>query len=680
MTIGIESDNIGGGMFSHWLYFTRSSCNKDKLQYYTVRKEILDSWVRCREAKVEPNVARLHRRLADAELQTMLERNRKLISIAEPFMKNLYRIVAGSGFVVALTDGRGYIMEILGDQDMLVNPMTESFYQGAGWSEEEAGTNAIGTVLVIKEPIQVTGSEHYCRMHHGITCSAAPIFDPQGNLLGTLDISGASTAAHLHTLGMVVAGVEAIMAQLVLQEKNNELNVINKRLTNIFNTMSDGVIMIDQNGMITDLNPVVAKIIDAVPGNMEVRSRVSVECLLGDKQAVIRKMLKDKKGFVDIEIMIDTSNGLNHCLASGTPVTDEQGHVLGAVIVLQPMQQVQSLVNRFSGHYGTLHFSDIIGESKAILEAVRVASLAAASTTNVLLQGESGTGKEIFAQAIHNRSKRCAGPFIAVNCGALPRELIGSELFGYADGAFTGAKRGGKPGKFELASGGTIFLDEIGDMPLEQQVVLLRVLQERKVTRIGCEQEIPVDVRVICATNKKLMEEIDKGTFRRDLYYRLNVISITVPPLRQRVEDIIRLFNYFLEKLDKHGRRFEVDKDVVEQIICYDWPGNVRELQNVVERIVSLTEGNKIKLENLPQEIRGWQTSSPKEETESPVSDIEVATLKAAWRQRLWESDERNEIMAMLSRYKGNVSLTARTMGISRNTLYRKIKYYSIYS
>jgi len=678
MTMYRENINMDDQIFSHWLDFTENSSNCNKTSCYTVRKEILDSWERCYKANVEPNGERIHRQLDEADLQVMLKRNSRLIAIAEPFMKNLYRIVAGSGFVVALTDERGYVMEILGDHDMLINPMTESFFQGASWSEGDAGTNAIGTVLVSKEPMQVTGSEHYCRMHHGITCSAAPIFDRQGELLGILDISGASTAAHLHTLGMVVAGVEAIMAQLDSQEKNNQLNVINKRLTNIFNTMSDGVIMIDHNAIITDLNPVVEKIIATIPGKVEVKSGLPVECLLGDKQAVIRKLLKNKEAFTDIEIMVEAGREMTHCLASGAPVTDAQGKVLGAVIVLRPMQQVQSLVNRFSGHYGTLHFSDIVGESKALLEAVRVASLAAASTSNVLLQGESGTGKEIFAQAIHNRSKRCAGPFIAVNCGALPRELIGSELFGYADGAFTGAKRGGKPGKFELASGGTIFLDEIGDMPLEQQVALLRVLQERKVTRIGCEKEIPVDVRVICATNKKLMEEISKGTFRKDLYYRLNVISITVPALRQRVDDIVRLFNYFLEKLDKHVRRFEIDKAVVDRIVRYDWPGNVRELQNVVERIVSLTEGNKITLENLPQEIRDGQAASQQEELISQAGS--ASAVKATWRQRMWETDERNEILAMLSQYKGNVSLTARSMGISRNTLYRKMKQHSIYS
>lgn len=190
-------------------------------------------------------------------------------------------------------------------------------------------------------------------------------------------------------------------------------------------------------------------------------------------------MLNAKESFTDIEIMIETRNSTIHCMASGEPLSDEQGKVSGGVLILRPIKNVKNLVNRFSGYHAALQFSDIIGDSAEIHETIRIASLAATTSSNILLQGESGTGKEIFAQAIHNRSECRKGPFVALNCGVIPRELIGSELFGYVEGAFTGGARGGKPGKFELASGGTLFLDEIGDMPLEQQVALLRVLQEK---------------------------------------------------------------------------------------------------------------------------------------------------------------------------------------------------------
>lgn len=675
------AENTLEATLSGWLKFTTTPKSSDKNYDYSVRPEILDSWVRCRQAKVNPIDDRIHHQLDHASLQVMLRQNRNLTTIAKPFMDNLYRIVAGSGFVVVLTDVRGYIIEILGDNDTLINPMTVSFFQGASWSEEEAGTNAIGTALVTRKPIQVSGSEHYCRKHHCLTCSAAPILDEEGSVLGILDVSGKSTAAHLHTLGMVVAAAEAIMAQLSIRKKNNELSVINNRLTNIFNTMSDGVITIDNTGVISAMNPVVQKILGFGLNKFEAETGVQIASILGAKHTLIRKLLTYKESFADVEILLDTSSGLSHYLVSGEPVTDERGVVTGGVIILRPMKQIQNLVNRISGHYGTLQFSDIIGESKAVLEAIRIASLAATSISSVLLQGESGTGKEIFAQAIHNRSDRSGGPFIAVNCGAIPRELIGSELFGYEDGAFTGAKRGGKPGKFELACGGTLFLDEIGDMPLEQQVALLRVLQERKVNRIGSDKVIPVDVRVICATNKRLLKEVEKGTFRKDLYYRLAVISITIPPLRERSEDILPLFNYFLEKLDKNCRNFLAEPEVLERIVRYDWPGNVRELQNVVERIVILTEERLVTLKNLPKEIRDWQPANYDKETETCWNNHGVESFCGREGRRfLLKEHERQEILELLSNHRGNVSLTARTMGVSRNTLYRKMKQYSIYS
>ncbi|CVK20604.1 sigma-54-dependent Fis family transcriptional regulator [Sporomusa sphaeroides] len=682
----VYAENTCDGTLAGWLSFTATLKSIDKSYKHSIRPEILDSWVRCRQARVNPNDDGVHHQLDQYSLRAVLRENQELITIAKPFMDNLYQIVAGSGFVVVLTDIRGYIMEILGDKDTLKNPMTVSFFQGANWSEKEAGTNAIGTALVTRKPIQVSGSEHYCRKHHCLTCSAAPILDEKGKVLGILDVSGKSTAAHLHTLGMVVAATEAIMAQLAIRRKNNELRVMNSRLTNIFNTMSDGVIMIDNNGVISELNPVAKKILGFGPTKFETKQPLQVESIFGAQSTIIRRIITCKESCADIEIMLDTNCGLSHYLATGEPVADEQGVVTGGVIILRPMKQIQNLVNRFSGHYGTLKFSDIIGESKAILEAVRIASLAATCISSVLLQGESGTGKEIFAQAIHNRSDRSAGPFIAVNCGAIPRELIGSELFGYEDGAFTGAKRGGKPGKFELACGGTLFLDEIGDMPLEQQVALLRVLQERKVNRIGSDKVIPVDVRVICATNKSLLKEVEKGTFRKDLYYRLNVIAITIPPLRERSEDIVPLFNYFLDRLDKHGRNFRVSPAVIERIVQYDWPGNVRELQNVVERIVSLTEGEMVNLINLPKEICTWQPTNPTSPNPDngngfyPARHVVEVCRGREGRRFLLEENERQEILSLLSAHRGNVSLTARTMGVSRNTLYRKMKQYAIYN
>lgn len=299
-------------------------------------------------------------------------------------------------------------------------------------------------------------------------------------------------------------------------------------------------------------------------------------------------------------------------------------------------------------------------------ETVEVARMAARSSSNVLIEGESGTGKELFAQAIHNASRRSAGAFVAVNCGAIPRELIASELFGYTEGAFTGAKKGGNPGKFELADGGTLFLDEIGDMPLEQQVALLRVIQDKSISRIGSNQVIPVDVRIICATNKNLLELMQTGRFRQDLYYRLNVINLRILPLRERKEDIPLLFEHFLQQMNQEVSQLS-RKDFIERLLSYDWPGNVRELQNTVERMVHL--------EHMPD--RSWHNHIGQNMMlpagQNSGSDVSIQQANARFKNEQVEQ-QRRLIIRLLEIHQGNVSKVAKEMGISRSTLYRKMK------
>lgn len=651
-----------------WKAFTAGENQIEDLE-----AQILASWTRCREANVDPYHNKIHSRLEATTFHEMLKQKEELIKIAKPFMANLYRFVQGSGFVVVLTNEQGYIMEMFGDEDTFNNAMTKDFFQGASWGELQAGTNAIGTALIIQAPIQVSGAEHYCKKHHCLTCSSAPIFNNHGQIIGILNMSGASYSSHLHTLGMVVAATEAIMAQLDIRRKNQELALANNRLTNIFNTMSDGVLMVDECGIVNQLNPAAKEILNRT--EQEVLG-MSIDRIFGNKAALTREMLRNNEPYEDKEIIVDTKKSTFHCLATGAPLTDELGTVMGGVIILRPIKQIQNLVNRFNGNHATFQFSDIIGESLEILEVIRVSSLAAVTSSSILLQGESGTGKEIFAQAIHNYSEQRNDPFVALNCGVIPRELIGSELFGYVEGAFTGAMRGGKPGKFELASGGTLFLDEIGDMPLEQQIALLRVLQEKKVMRIGSDKVIPVSVRVICATNKNLSQEVAKGSFRQDLYYRLNVISITIPPLRNRGKDISLLFKHFLDKIGRErGLEICVEPAVMACVEGFDWPGNVRELQNVVERTVSLAEAEVITVAHLPVEVYAPQKLVQPQSLLLPVLKENFGREQ---RRKIVEAAERQQILLLLSKYGGNISLVARQLEISRNTLYRKMHLYAI--
>ncbi|NLF83925.1 MAG: sigma 54-interacting transcriptional regulator, partial [Candidatus Gastranaerophilales bacterium] len=367
--------------------------------------------------------------------------------------------------------------------------------------------------------------------------------------------------------------------------------------------------------------------------------------------------------------------GKIHATATGKPIRDTEDRIVGATIFLSPIAQVKQLVNKFGGSQASFTFDSIIGEDQHLKNAISLAMMAATNSSTVLLQAESGTGKEVFAQAIHNASFRRKGPFVAINCGAIPRELVASELFGYVDGAFTGAKRGGSIGKFEMASGGTIFLDEIGDIPFELQVALLRVLQNRQVTRIGDSKEIPVDVRVICATNKDLRSEIEKGNFREDLYYRINVISIDIPPLRDRVDDIPHLIKHFLGQL---GRKNEnvlsiLEPEIIDKLKRYDWPGNVRELQNVIERLVCTASQNPVSSSDLPPEIISSECFYAGEELQTaPV------TIYKQKRKQMLAEEESRQIISLLQKYQGNITRVAEETGFSRMTIYRKMKLYNI--
>jgi transcriptional regulator with PAS, ATPase and Fis domain len=298
-------------------------------------------------------------------------------------------------------------------------------------------------------------------------------------------------------------------------------------------------------------------------------------------------------------------------------------------------------------------------------ETLEKAKRVARSPSTVLVLGESGTGKELFAQAIHNASDRRDRPFVSVNCGAIPAELIQSELFGYAEGAFTGAKKGGRRGKLETANGGSVFLDEIGDMPLEMQVNLLRVLEEKAIMRVGENKVVPVDVRIIAATNRSLYEEVSRGRFREDLFYRLNVISIIIPPLRERQGDVILLTNYYIDRISrKVGKNVEsVEPAVFATLEAYHWPGNVRELANAIEYAVNLLPGEELKLSHLPPHLK------KKQAVRTAVDDIEIMSLALV---------EKKAIENALIHFSGNITKVAGALGIGRNTLYDKMRKYGI--
>jgi len=654
----------------YWEKFIKNG----ELSEEELRPLVADSWRRCFELGVDPHDGRSHHILQANELRRTLKKSEDLISIALPFMQDLYSYVAGSGFLVILTDDRGCILEVLGDSEALQEADKINFVRGAFWTEEQVGTNAIGTALVEKKPVQIDSCEHYCESHHVWTCSAAPIFNETGNISGVLNMSGPSQETHKHTLGMVVSSVTAITYQMRVSIQNRKLDTINRQMQDIFNTISDGIMIIDAAGNINRINPVAEMLLGT--DNREAKG------LPGEgffaNASFLQETLQNGMEHSLLETPLKGSTGIINCIVSINPILNDFGQVNGALVFFNPVKKFRSLFNHITGAHASFNFHDIIGQDPALQKAIQTASLAADKRSNILLQGESGTGKELFAQAIHNASPRGNGPFIAVNCGAIPRELLGSELFGYVEGAFTGARKGGRTGKFELASGGTLFLDEIAEMPLGKQVSLLRAVQEKKITRIGDDKVIPVDVRIICATNKDLKAEVEKGNFRQDLYYRLNVISIKLPPLRDRREDIPLQFNFLLkESCEKMNMGVpHVQPDVMYYLNKYDWPGNVRELQNVVERMLNISNGEEITTGHLPTEILQYE---PKDNITTLVNESALSVDNRRERKKqLKARREKQQIVELLDKYGGNITRVAEEMEVARNTVYRKMRQYGI--
>ena len=320
------------------------------------------------------------------------------------------------------------------------------------------------------------------------------------------------------------------------------------------------------------------------------------------------------------------------------------------------------------GTQASYTFETILGSSRAIQDALHLGRIASRSDSTTLILGESGTGKELFAQAIHNASERCSGPFVAVNCGAIPRDLVQSELFGHVEGAFTGSARGGSAGKFELADGGTIFLDEIGDMAFDAQVSLLRVLQEGEVTRVGAKKSQQVNVRIIAATHRNLSQAVAEGAFREDLYYRLNVLNLTVPPLRMRREDIPLLARHVLGRCARSLRKSVqgISPQALEILAAYGWPGNVRELENTIERATNLATTALIQPGDLPLEIKQRLRPSAPGSLPAPQAALDLGT------------HEMNAIIAALKDTRGNIRLAAKQLNVSRGGLYNKMNRFGL--
>jgi len=622
-----------------------------------IRPFIFDSWKRSKAAGINPYQKQTSMIYSGRELNSYQEQHAELLSVGKPIMEAIYDFLKDEGFVIALSDNEGILLKIIGSPENIIIGQKVNFSEGASWTENDAGTNAIGTCLVLNQPVQIFGREHYCIQASYWTCSAAPIHDTNGQIIGSLDISGPYENVHVHTLGIAVTAVSDIETQLVLNKVLHDLELADNYKNTLIDSISEGLIAIDEKGAITHINDKAAFNAGWIKSNSLGKNFLDLFPYGGNREMI--NFIKKKEYVTDYELNVATKEKTTNCLHTQRPITIK-GKTVGSLLLFSEINRARKLIQRMSGQDVNFTFSGLIGRDPQFQECIECAKKSATSQSNVLLLGESGTGKDVLAQAIHNAGAQRSGPFVAVNCSAIPRELIASELFGYVDGAFTGASRGGKPGKFEIAADGTIFLDEIGEMPLELQAMLLRVLETKTVTRLGDNTPIPIGVRIIAATNKDLPAEVLKNNFRQDLFYRLNVITINMIPLRERKEDIPLLAGYFLKQLSDTLKKRHVkgiDPKVIHLLQNYYWPGNVRELQNVLERALNVCPDTEISMECLPPEMRTFNSSK----YSRPIDHY-----------------ERELIKTLLKNNNKNITKIAKQMGITRATLYRKIEKYDL--
>jgi transcriptional regulator of acetoin/glycerol metabolism len=666
------------------------------------------SWRRCAERGMRRDLASPLPSPAGTPPTDALRRH---LTLARPVMEDVYQFVEDSTCVIAFADAEARLLDVIGDPALRDELEAIGWTPGTCWSEERAGTNGLALALVESFPAHVAGDDHYLAILAPYCTTAAPVYDSTGGLIGALVAVSPASQGHPHTLGMMSAAASSLSAELRMNLWLGSANGLLAEMNAILQTLSEGIMLLQSDGTITHMNARAGHLLRLAPARVTGRRLANVL----DIPEPLERALQLGRELHDEELVFRVGGERISCVCTlhmiasaddvapmaslvGFAEADAPGRgglsvtphstTTGFVLTLRSIARVQRLVHRMSGAQALMRFSSIVGESPALLDAMRLARIAADSNSTVLLHGETGTGKEVFAQAIHNGSARAEGPFVAINCAAIPRELISSELFGYEGGAFTGADRHGRPGKFELANGGTLFLDEIGDMPRDLQTSLLRAIETRTVVRVGGQQVTPVDVRIITATHKDLAEEVRAGNFRSDLFFRLNVFPIEVPALRERRGDVAVLLRHILQRLSTRlNRVLGIDAEALAALDGYEWPGNVRELENIIERAVYVSENGVIALADLPEAIRGSpdrqaQVAGPMRQLGAiGAAPLAAPQLVAATQRRLSAGSEAAEAALILQALRdcgGNAAQAAAELGISRTTLWRKRRRYHL--
>jgi sigma-54 dependent transcriptional regulator, acetoin dehydrogenase operon transcriptional activator AcoR len=646
-----------------------------------VRRTIASSWQRSHGAGVTPLLSEAPVALVGDALEAARR--------ASGWLGDLDTVLAsqragyiGADHMLAVFNTDGCMLAADGDPRTLDLLADINFRPGALWSEATVGTNGPGTALALQRAVHVVGAEHFCEQWQAWHCASVPVRDPgTGELLGVIDLSGARDAAHPYALTMATAIAVALEQRLATRDAEQRTVLLLTYARLIARYPGDSVLAVDRTGRI---------VADSDNGGRDARR---LSALGAEGRALLASLTSDRASNVRIGAPRDVS----HPLLGGPNVAlhpvEHDGRPAGLCLVFPRSAGTSSRgtevrsATRIRPATVRYRLDDLIGEAPAMQDVRRLARACARTDLPVLLLGESGTGKEVLAQSIHDESPRRDGPFVAVNCAALPRELMESELFGHAGGAFTGARREGSMGKFQAAEGGTLFLDEVAELSPAAQAALLRVLQEGEVTRLGEHVSRAHNARVIAATNRDVLAAVADGRLRDDLYHRLDVLSITLPPLRARREDIARLAQRFLDSAPANGTH-HFTADVVSAFATYAWPGNVRELRNVVHRMVTLAESSALGVHDLPPALRTAVGAMSDVATRRQLGIADTAGGAAAPTSRAGREAPANasEDAADFARAQLAHAITqhatmadaATALGITRSTLYRRLARYGL--
>ena len=644
----------------------------------TQRMLIESSWTRTSHYGLRGHETQDLSALPVTDLRLLRDQHQELMQHAAPVMETLHQQIIDTESMVVLTDARGFVLHSLGDDSFARRASQVALRPGVSWSEAQKGTNAIGTAIFEKQPVVVHADQHFLHANRGLTCSASPIFAPAGDLLGVLDVTGDDRGFHKHTMGLVRMSAQMIENTLFRRIYASQLIVAFHARAKFIGTLMEGLLAFTPEGKVLGANRSACLQLELSRSSLGTHTALSL----------VRRGPSELHRLAAVAV----STTLQCVLPSGVHIYAVPSALTARTVVggekaehsERPPHAAQtahatngnSKPARQTASRPSSPPADTLPQAKLdhldsgdeqIAKAVARLRRVATTDVSVLLEAETGAGKEWFSLAIHRASARRAGPFVAVNCAAIPEGLIESELFGYEEGAFTGARSKGHQGKILQANGGTLFLDEIGDMPQAMQARWLRVLQERVVTPLFISASIPVDIRLICATHQRLRDLIQKKTFRDDLYYRLNGLTVRLPPLRDRT-DVKEIVTRLL--LTQGGPHWTLAPDVWQVMLCHPWPGNLRQLSNVLTTAIAIAAPDtEIQRTHLPDDFMDDADSV------SAASDAHAPPTLPQFNvaDRSLDHQATVAMQRALARHHGNVSAAARELGVSRNTVYRKL-------